>query len=430
MIHSVRITVLLVLMGCSTQPPSSDTGPTDTAVTDMEDAGTDASDAETSDASTAPDTSPMDVGVDATVLSCTSPLTSVDGRCQCVAPSCRVICDGETHEGYGTATPFVLGGDDSGGVIRGCVFRDGRNAAIRISGATDILIEDCTFQNIRSLTAGVDVHAINIPSEAHRVTIRRNHFSEIGADGVQMGHASGPDGRIEPRGNPITEIHILDNVFVGGEDVGENAIDIKTTTGPIVVRGNDVTGFRPCDGDTQDCSGANGAGMVVHRGATGVLVDSNRFHDNRFGLVVSHGSDMVPPEAILVVNNWFYDNLRDGLTVRTVHSIEIFHNTFVGRGSRDLVIVDSPSTPSGWCRSANGFFVDSVRADTVCAIGGDLSVSGAESGIADLAANDLHLLDSSPAIGRGISLATPVEQDIDGDVRDSEPDVGADELVR
>ena len=63
--------------------------------------------------------------------------------------------------------------------------------AIVIQSAQNVLIEGNTFENIRSNIAGKGVHAINIPCRVpcsiDTIIIRNNHFSLIGADGIQLG---------------------------------------------------------------------------------------------------------------------------------------------------------------------------------------------------------------------------------------------------
>jgi len=354
-----------------------------------------------------------------TCPTCPSPMTlGTNGVCECNLPNCKILCDGDAYEDF-DSIPFSLDGGDSGVVIRNCTFRNANRGAVIIQGATDVLIQDCHFESLRSGQPGIDLHAINIPSKGNRVTIRGNTFVDIGADGVQMGHAGGD----------IGDIYILDNHFyVTNADVGENGVDVKTTTGPIVVAGNTFHGFRPCDGDTQDCSGAIGEGMVVHKGATGVTVTRNVFYDNTIGLSLGWGTTQQPPVDARVINNFFYDNKTRGLGLNHVHSIEIAHNTFIANGDHHLGITGTPTT-GGTCSNVNNLFVGSGTADSDCNAVGNLQLTASEAAFVDVAARNLHLTAASAAVNAGEPLSS-VGFDFDGHPRPvgSGPDVGADEL--
>jgi hypothetical protein len=47
----------------------------------------------------------------------------------------------------------------------------------------------------------------------------------------------------------------------------------------------------------------------------------------------------------------------------------------------------------------------------------------------DAASGDLHLAEDAPAVGGGVPIEGSTTHDIDGEVRDSTPDIGADEVV-
>jgi hypothetical protein len=266
--------------------------------------------------------------------------------------SVLVLCDGETFDGY-QKQPFVLKSDVDRDptvqkVIRNCVFRNSDLPGIAIWDAQNVLIEGNTFENIRTHVRGKGVHAINISCPDHcsidHVIIRRNVFRFIGADGIQLGDT----------GRNIRHVRIKRNEFIGGEDVGENGVDIKGVEGPIRVVANTMHGFRPCE-NNQDCSGSTGVAMVIHDGdpsgmPQNVIVKKNQFFDNIYGLTVTDGA-----QAILVRGNNFSENSSIGLLVNDAYSIRIQDNTF-SNNPKQLRVQDTPRRGGSCTRSGNLFF--------------------------------------------------------------------------
>lgn len=238
-----------------------------------------------------------------------------------------ILCQNQTYENY-SQTPFVFEGSEAENpsikkIIRNCQFKNSSKTPILIKSAQNVLIENNTFINIRTNKAGKDVHAISIacndekPCLIDTVTIQGNSFSEIGADGIQLGI----------KASNIQNILIHGNNFSGGEDVGENGIDVKGVLGPIIIKKNKFQRFRPCESETQDCTGGNGAGLVIHEGsksgqAQNVVVEENEFIDNMIGIVVANSDNHI------IRNNMIHDNVELGLEVRNVNTIEIIANRF------------------------------------------------------------------------------------------------------
>ena len=262
-----------------------------------------------------------------------------------------VLCDGETFDGY-TKPVFKLNSPihrnpDVKKIIRNCTFRNSTESPITIWDAQNVLIEDNTFENIRTKVAGKGVHAINISCRRDcsidRIVIRRNVFRFIGADGIQLGEG----------GRAIRRIKIVKNEFIGGQDIGENGVDIKGVEGPIVVARNKMYGFRPCR-DGQDCSGSPGEAMVVHEAsssgsASNVKIKNNDFSDSIFGLTVTDGSS-----NILVKGNRISGNQEIGMLVDDAFSVRIVANAFSNNPTQ-LQIQNTP-LPGGSCaRPGNTF---------------------------------------------------------------------------
>jgi len=242
-----------------------------------------------------------------------------------------ILCQDEIFDGY-EIKPFVLAGGAAADpmiqkVIRGCTFKNSTQPAIVIDEAANVLIEDNVFQDLDSGVPGKGVFAIYLRGDdtIDGVVIRGNTFARIGADGMQLGDT----------GRHVTNVLIEDNVFTSGPGIGENAIDVKGVDGPVVIRGNTWSGFRPClspaKGGTQGCSGSEGAGVVIHEGegagrANDVTVVDNLAFDNTRGLVVNHADN------VTIEGNTFRDSLELHIFVGDVTACRLGENVFEGSG--------------------------------------------------------------------------------------------------
>jgi len=209
--------------------------------------------------------------------------------------------------------------------IRNALFR---NALGGIKGvyARHILIENCTFVNLRSNQPNVDHNAVTIQRWGDDFTIRNSWFEDIGSDGIHLGAL----------GNNIGKVIIENNHFViSGQrsPVGENGIDVKSVQGPIIITGNTFHGYRPTV-PGQDASGAQGEAIAVHwtynNGpvAKNVTIERNLFYNNAMHVVINSGS-----QDITVKNNLFRDASNGtepgiGLWVHDAVNVKILHNTF------------------------------------------------------------------------------------------------------
>src|SRR3989344_4156790 len=259
------------------------------------------------------------------------------------------LCDNQTFDGY-TTKPFVFEDTPENNdpaiqkIIRNCTFKNSSQPAIVIKTGKNILIEGNTFDNIRTNVAGDGVHAISIPCRSgancsasnpiSSVVIQNNFFSNIGADGIQLGEEA----------RYITDITIGNNSFSGGPDVVENAVDVKGVNGPVYITGNIVRSFYPCESPktnpsgSQDCSGSLGTGIVIHDGsssgrANNVFVEQNEFYDNHpVGLTVTTADN------ITVRNNYIHDNESTGLRVDGATSVAVFDNIFMNNPTHVSVV--------------------------------------------------------------------------------------------
>lgn len=241
-------------------------------------------------------------------------------------------------------TRIFLTEANAGSVIRGNVFSDfslDGGAVIGFGGAQDVRIEQNVFRNIGGNVVDRDVHAIAGGEGATDVTIRDNLFEDIAADGVQFGNLSGEG---------IRNILIEHNDFrISPERIGmrgENGIDIKFARGPIDIRANVFSGFRPCPADERaGCTGSGGEAVVVHFENFDVSVQENLFSNSTQGLVVLE-KIIRPgerPHRTKIVNNWFcgLENVGVRLT-RAIVDAELYANTFVLAGPSFVRFENAP----------------------------------------------------------------------------------------
>lgn len=223
-----------------------------------------------------------------------------------------------------------------------CIFKnyaleDG--ALMSLESAQHVIIDSCIFENIIGLKPGKDVHAIVCQDEGSQVVVSNSIFRNVAADGIQLGHLRHP-----LESHNIRNWQITGNAFYNS---GENGIDIKNVQGDIMISGNFFTGSRGCPGGTEGCSGDAGIGLVVHQGASGVVVKGNTFYQNNRGMTVKEARRGDIPQLIRVEDNLFYSNISQikeagwGLKLDAVHGAVVSGNVFVDNHTkRDLVIND------------------------------------------------------------------------------------------
>ncbi|PLW67041.1 right-handed parallel beta-helix repeat-containing protein [Pseudohalioglobus lutimaris] len=255
---------------------------------------------------------------------------------------------------FQSAGTVKLGGTESGKCltyVSNIAFRKNRfqhssNAGIKIQCGRRIAIEDNFFDNLRSRKIGRDLHAITAEISTDEILISGNLFRDIGADGIQLAGTVG-------------KTSIVSNVFEvqrpyyyrdeNGEDhsithhnfgnVGENAIDIKSGPGPILIEKNKCFGFRPSVAG-QDVSGSNGVAIVIHNNASNITLRRNYFEDNVDHLRILKGagsSSEHPRRSVRVNNNIFADTAYYGerkpssLYLEGISDVRIYNNTFYNR---------------------------------------------------------------------------------------------------
>lgn len=286
---------------------------------------------------------------------------------------------------------FILREEDSGTQFINCTFKNyRRGTALRIEGAENVIIRNCKFVSITNNTKGRDAHAIECNKQGKNVIVENSFFKDLGADGIQLGHS----------GNDIRNWLIRDNEFV---DCGENGIDVKAVQGNIIVQNNLFKGSSGCPRGTQiGCTGDEGVGMIIHRGARGVVVNGNTFIDNVHGLKVSEGAKSQPPVNITVKNNFFNRNSKYGLRIRNAGSTLVFNNTFLNNGQENFrVNIESNQK----VLNRNNLFIGKGGKCNQYDGKGNLYFGSLDQAGIKLDQGKPVLKSSSPVIDRGISIS-------------------------
>lgn len=330
--------------------------------------------------------------------------------------------------------------------IRGCEFRYSYHPSVMVGNAKHILIEENYFHHIRSGVTGKDLSAVKVPYMGDDIVIRHNRFEDIGSDGIHLANVGWK------AGSNVAAITILGNSFWVNRpyegpfgNVGENAIDVKWVKGPILIADNVIRGFRPTTA-TQDASGANGTGVVLHNSAKNVTLERNHFLDNTTHLTISQHIGPAPIRDIVIRNNLFEGArvaLTDGssiggyaLRLVDVDNISLYHNTFydndrfmrsnrVTQGAmKNNVVIggDVVLHTSDWVADANAW--SHVKGSIPQELQGFHDLLRADLGLDQR----LHPLADSPLIDSGEMLGVP--DDFDGVPRsDGAPDIGAFEFI-
>jgi hypothetical protein len=285
---------------------------------------------------------------------------------------------------------FVLREADSGTQFINCTFKNYKQGtAIRIEGATNVLIKNSKFININGNQKGKDAHAIECNRVGINVIVEDSYFKNIGADGIHLGHS----------GTDIRNWLIKNNEFV---DCGENGLDIKTVHGNIIVQNNHFEGSKGCPkGSRIGCTGDNGTGLVVHRYARGVEINGNVFTDNVYGLRVAKGVKNEPPYDIKVLNNFFYNNSKYGLHVFEAALTYVYNNTFYNNQQANFQI----KLRSGQkLFNRNNLFVGRGGKSMEHDGKGNLYFASADAAGLLLDQHNPVLKSGSPAINRGVEI--------------------------
>lgn len=196
------------------------------------------------------------------------------------------------------------------------------NAAISIFAAQDVALLDSMIHEYTRDNA--DSHGVIITPDCERVLVKGNRSWKNGGDSVQC---VGPDDSPELGARPPRDILIEENRFY--EDV-ENAVDLKTCHN-VTVRRNKCYGYRAVN------TAPGGAALVVHRNASGILIEENRIWNSGMGasMGASTGAGQGQLGPVVFRRNLIFDMQTErngvgaGIRVAPVQAaLKIYHNTF------------------------------------------------------------------------------------------------------
>jgi hypothetical protein len=204
--------------------------------------------------------------------------------------------------------------------FRDCTFKNSHGSDVTIGlvsavNTTNLLVEDCVFDNIRSRTFGQDAHAIHFAQNQSNAVVRRCTFTDIGADGVHVDRdCNSTNLRVEEcRFEIIRPYQYRDTSGqpqpdpLGIINCGENGVDVKS--GDVTIEDCEFIGFRPADGATQDASGGfRGAGIQLHILNDGGYVRRCLFENNGYHL---NGGNGLSTNNLTEVSNCIFRNLVD-----------------------------------------------------------------------------------------------------------------------
>ena len=342
-----------------------------------------------------------------------------------------IIYKDKVFEGSPT---FTLTASNNGSRFINCTFKNytSSGSVIRIDGANGVVIEGCTFENI-SNSYNKDAHAIDVLAKGDNIVIRNCTFHNVHGDGVQLGNnyysASAPYiGKVE-----ISGCHwYVDQ----GVDT-ENFVDIKGSSGPILIKNNKIHGAQGCV-NKQGCTGDPGYGIIIHyQKSKNIIIDGNTIYDCNYGITSEPGASdnpnaPGPPVDVIVRNNVVYNIDKTGIRNRQGINHSIVNNTVVNSNLDNSsehanIKIDRPT---GVTVNKNNLTAGSGGSDNSFGGQGNLYFSNTNAaGLVNLGSNNYRLTTNSPAKNAGVAISS-VSNDIDGDSRPqgSAYDVGADEF--
>jgi len=248
------------------------------------------------------------------------------------------IIDGFEIDATGTSSGHAVRFDATHHVlVRNIHAHHGKgNAAISIFRSNNVALKtsyvhDYTF-------SGQDSHGVLVWPGSFRVLVEGNESWANWGDSIQC---VGPDdvGGTDPI---ATDVTVRGNRY---HQDHENAVDIKTCRN-VTVRSNKFYGYRTAG------TAPGGAAIVVHRQASGILLEDNRIWDSgmaaSMGAAAGAGSGQLT--RIVFRRNLIFDmtiegNSRGaGIRVAPARDVDIYHNTFYGIPNYAIRIGDEGQT--------------------------------------------------------------------------------------
>jgi len=306
----------------------------------------------------------------------------------------------------------------SSSTVRNCII-EGNGRGIRSSNDIGLLtLEDSIIQNNVGNGQGAGIHLYGGTTQ-HSITrsvIKNNQTSEAGGGIYLINSGTG-------KGLAIEDTTISNNTATdsgGGIYITRSLLDLEKVTlssnmagagGGLFVKENSTVNMTNCNivdnsavnqGGGIDIWCANDPGFL---NMTNCTVSNNSLTDSETG----DGGGLYTwggyPATVSIQNTIFWGNRagRGHEVFNTTSGTTAFTWSDVLIDSNALFVNNGSITTDANCIEADPFFVDSGN-------------------------GDYHLKSISPVIDQGTLTAAPVD-DIDGDTRDANPDMGADEYL-
>ncbi len=332
-----------------------------------------------------------------------------------------LVLDGQ----YGDADLVQVNDGANYLVLRNSELRRTTRDCVDMESPTGVLIEGCLIHHaLNSKNGRMDAHGI-AAGAVHDLTVRDTEVHTFSGDGFQVDPS-----RRSPGWNNVTidrcrfwlaPLSSPENGFRAGVVPGENAVDTKTPPfGPravMTIRDTLAWGFR--------------GGLIANMSAfnlkedVDISVDRVTVWDSQIAFRLRGPTSSAPAGAWVMLKNAVIHDVQ--MAVRYENNLENFRlwNTTIGRNvARPFVEAES----RGSVIDAKNVLLQSTTLPPEAAGPGSLTVGS--NSFVNAAANDYHLVSTSPAVNYGVAVAA-VPTDRDGLARPQGAvfDAGAYELA-
>lgn len=328
---------------------------------------------------------------------------------------------------------------------RSAVVLDGQyqTAAMIDIAASDVTIADLTIQSVLW-------HPIHLVGNGHRAMLYNLHLMDAGQQYV----------KINPSGTPLAynDYGTVACSLIELTDAGRAHVDTVGGTYPCYtggIDGHQAWGWNIRDNVFKNiyCTNGSVAEHAVHfwDSSRGTVVERNRIINCARGIGFGLGSTgptgrSYPDNPLqgvsgyvghiggVIRNNFIFGDIGGyfnvGIGIEQALDAKISHNTVFSAGGTFSSIDSNFPNTNAVIRNNLVFPAMTVRNEANPTRQNNVESAG--SGLfVDEASGNLHLVSTARvAIDQGMDIRSEVPSDMDGDVRDSQPDVGADEFVK
>jgi hypothetical protein len=324
--------------------------------------------------------------------------------------------------GYGIGEIFLVAASDT--TIAHLTVQKAFYHPIHVTGGSDGNIENVIIHDVAVIDPGQQAIKINASPEGYyvddgRVSCSHVELTDEGRPQVTDCYTGGIDAH-SARGWVIR-----DNYFEGfwcDQGLSEHAIHFWVTGRDTLVERNTII----------DC--ARGVGFGLGEMGNG---NSRDYGDDPCpqagGGYLGHIDGLIRNNMIFAGRPELFDSqfgFDSGIALEQACGAVVVHNTIASLEQPFVSIEYRWANTDATLRNNLTTHGIVERDGASAVLEGNLADQGLEQ-FADPAAADLHLVNPSPAIDTGVVLGTGIaDSDYDGEPRDAEPDVGADERVQ